>query len=92
MIFPRIRPLALGCGLLLAAAAPAAADQPANPTPPAEEPAKQPAPESTEAPAEDAGNTADARICRYVRLDMSSRRKTKVCRTTEEWRELGNPR
>jgi hypothetical protein len=33
-----------------------------------------------------------ARICRYVRLDMSSRRKTKVCRTTEQWRELNNPR
>jgi hypothetical protein len=34
----------------------------------------------------------DERICRHIRLDMSSRRKTKICRTTEEWRELGNPR
>lgn len=34
----------------------------------------------------------DERICRYVRLDMSSRRKTKVCRTVEQWRELNNIR
>ncbi len=36
--------------------------------------------------------TEDKRICRSVKLDTSSRRKTKVCRTIEEWRELNNPR
>jgi hypothetical protein len=52
--------------------------------------------EEQQAPAEKAEAEDDAaepaRICRYVRLDMASRRKTKVCRTTEEWRELNNPR
>ena len=33
----------------------------------------------------------DERICKYVRTDQSSRRKTKICRTTEQWRELNNP-
>ena len=32
------------------------------------------------------------RICRYIKLDTASRRKTKICRTTDEWRDLGNPR
>lgn len=39
-----------------------------------------------------AESAQDKRICRYVTLDASSRRKTKVCRTVEEWRELNNPR
>ena len=34
----------------------------------------------------------DKRICRYVRLDMSSRRKERVCRTASEWREINQPR
>ncbi|MFM7404911.1 MAG: hypothetical protein ACKO1N_12680 [Erythrobacter sp.] len=33
----------------------------------------------------------EARICRSVRADPSSRRKTKVCRTLEEWRKLNVP-
>ena len=36
--------------------------------------------------------TEEKRICRYVKLDTATRRKTKVCRTVEEWRELNNPR
>lgn len=31
-------------------------------------------------------------ICRSIRLDMSSRRKTRVCRTEEEWRQLNQRR
>ena len=31
-------------------------------------------------------------ICRSIRLDMSSRRKTRVCRTAEGWRELNQRR
>ncbi|MEL7197017.1 MAG: hypothetical protein AAGL10_01775 [Pseudomonadota bacterium] len=34
----------------------------------------------------------DEVTCRYVRLDTSSRRKSKVCRTKEGWLELNNPR
>lgn len=44
----------------------------------------------TEATPSDAD--ADKRVCRYVKLDASSRRKTKVCRTVEEWRDLNNIR
>lgn len=32
------------------------------------------------------------RVCRYIRADASSRRKSKVCMTTEEWREFNNRR
>lgn len=44
--------------------------------------------ETAEAPAE----AEPERICRYIKLDTASRRKTKICRTTDEWRDLGNPR
>ncbi len=59
--------------------------QPAEPTPPREEAAP-------DTPPAEQAEGEDKRICRYVKLDMSSRRKTKVCRTVEEWRELNNPR
>ncbi len=44
-------------------------------------------------PAESADNAepkpkAEKRICRHIRTDLSSRRKTKVCRTNAEWREI----
>ena len=94
MILTRTRSLALACGLLLAAATASAAgqDNPAATTPPAsEETTQQPAPDSAESKtAEEAAEPE--RICRYVKLDASSRRKTKVCRTVEEWRELNNIR
>ncbi len=32
------------------------------------------------------------RICRRVKLDMSSRRATKVCKTADEWREFNQRR
>ncbi len=94
MILSRFRSPALACGLLLAAATASAArqDAPAPATPaPSEDTAQQPAPDSAET--RTAEETAEPeRICRHVRLDMSSRRKTKVCRTVEEWRELNNIR
>ena len=34
----------------------------------------------------------EALICRSIRLDMSSRRKTRVCRTEEGWRQLNQQR
>jgi hypothetical protein len=98
MILSRACSLAFGCGLLLAASIAGAAGQetPAAAAPaPAGETAQQPAPgaaanaASAEATSE---ATGDKRICRYVKLDPSSRRKTKVCRTVEEWRELNNIR
>ena len=88
MILSRSRSLALGCALLLGTAGAAAQDAPATSTPPASEAS---ATGTTDTAATDEA-AEDKRICRYVKLDMSSRRKTKVCRTTEEWRELNNIR
>ncbi|MEQ8412048.1 MAG: hypothetical protein RIC51_11110 [Erythrobacter sp.] len=34
----------------------------------------------------------DKRICRRIRADMSSRRKTRVCLTAEQWREMNRRR
>lgn len=94
MLFPLRCCVALGCAVLIGPFA-AAAAAPETPTPrtapEGEEAAQQPSPETANAP-DAAANADDARICRHVRLDASSRRKTKVCRTTEEWRELNNPR
>lgn len=53
------------------------------------------APEPEAMPAErSAPNEAEEEelICRSIRLDMSSRRKTRVCRTEEGWRELNQRR
>lgn len=94
MIPSRPRSFALGCALLLGASIASAAgqDAPAATTPASpEKTAQQPAPQTGE-PATTAEATEDKRICRYVKLDASSRRKTKVCRTVEEWRELNNIR
>jgi hypothetical protein len=81
---------------LLASAAFGAQSAPAEQpdTAPAEQGSdKGDAKETAEAPAETGDTKAeDGRICRYIKLDMSSRRKSKICRTTEEWRDLGNPR
>ena len=86
MITLRSALLAVAGTALLAPLAAAAnpQTQPAE-TPPAREEA-QPAQDTEEAA------DADKRICRYVKLETASRRKTKVCRTLEEWRELNNPR
>ena len=78
--------LALACGLSAAPLA-ALAD-------PATQPAETPAPREDAQAEPDTGSEAeqDKRVCRYVKLETASRRKTKVCRTVEEWRELNNPR
>nr|WP_298927632.1 hypothetical protein [uncultured Erythrobacter sp.] len=34
----------------------------------------------------------EKRICRRVKLDMSSRRATKVCKTKDEWRDFNQRR
>lgn len=34
----------------------------------------------------------EERICRRVKLDMTSRRATKVCKTADEWREFNQRR
>jgi hypothetical protein len=90
MISMRPRSLALACCLLFAPLAVAAAnpEKPASETTPATEDTEA---ESAETPSAEVA-TEEKRICRYVKLDASSRRKTKVCRTTEEWRELNNIR
>ena len=39
-----------------------------------------------EAPkAEQEKKAKDEKICRYIRMDMSSRRKEKICRTRQGW-------
>ena len=61
------------------------------PTPPAsqEQSAVAPANEE-EAEQPKAKEKAEKRICRRIRLDASSRRATRVCRTKEEWRQYNN--
>jgi hypothetical protein len=94
MILSRLRSPALVCALFLtapfaAAASAAPGDDPAKPadTEQPEKPAEQETANGAPAEAE-----ADKVTCRYVKLDTASRRKTKVCRTVEGWRELNNPR
>ena len=41
---------------------------------------------------EKAEEKKDERICRYIRTDISSRRKTKVCMTADQWRENNQAR
>ena len=60
---------------------------------PDEKPAETEASETAEASekSEKAGKK-DERICRYIRADASSRRKTKVCLTAKQWREANQGR
>lgn len=87
MIMLRRLPLLLAAGLL-PISLPAAASQAAEPPAATKE---APAEDAADKPAGDAA-AEDKRVCRFVKLDASSRRKTKVCRTTEEWRDLNNIR
>jgi hypothetical protein len=63
-----------------------AAQTPADDASPASAPA---APAAAPAPAQ---AEEDKRICRYIKPETASRRKVKVCRTVEEWREFTNIR
>jgi hypothetical protein len=87
MIMLRRLPLLLAAGLL-PISLPAAGSQSAEPQASSKE---TPAGDATDKPEGDAA-AEDKRVCRFVKLDASSRRKTKVCRTAEEWRELNNIR
>lgn len=40
------------------------------------------------AEAQQPAEAKDEKICRYIRMDMSSRRKEKVCLTKEGWTEF----
>lgn len=51
---------------------------------PATTPPEQPADKPADAAKEE---KAEKVICRYIRKDMSSRRKDKVCLTAEQWKE-----
>ncbi|WP_299192425.1 hypothetical protein [uncultured Erythrobacter sp.] len=50
-----------------------------------------PAPAPIEIPAIEAPEEEE-RICRRIRVDMSSRRATRVCMTRDEWREFNQRR
>ena len=85
--------LALGTAALVASPL-AAAFQPESEQEAAGTTASE-APTNAEAPAADASAPAakeEKRICRRVKLDMSSRRATKVCKTSDEWREFNQQR
>lgn len=53
-------------------------------SPQQEDAAKQP---DTDAPAQTEERVEDAKICRYIREGMNSRRKKKVCLTKEQWQD-----
>jgi hypothetical protein len=57
-----------------------------------EAPVAAPAPATDEQPEADAKPEEETVTCRSIRLDMSSRRKTRVCRTPEGWRQLNQQR
>ncbi len=81
--------LACAGGLLLVPVA--AAAQPAQQTEPPVPTAEAPADQSGDDTADDTASGDEKRVCRSVRADPSSRRKTRVCRTAEEWRRLNVP-
>lgn len=64
---------------------------------PQTQPAETPPAEDTAEPRPDSETSRDTtaeeskRICKSVRADAASRRKTRVCRTAEEWRQLNVP-
>lgn len=82
-----------GCVLLVPfAAAAQSEDQTETPPPATQSPAPQPQGEKAEEEAaEEEAAEETKRICRSVRADPSSRRKTRMCRTLEEWREMNVP-
>lgn len=91
-----LRTIALGAALLIAPLAPAAAGLATTPTTPIpattpEPEAKPAAPAATPDAAAPEAAAEEKRICKSVRADPSSRRKTRVCRTADEWRELNIP-
>lgn len=53
-------------------------------SPQQEDAAKQP---DTDASAQTEERAEDAKICRYIREGMNSRRKKKVCLTKEQWQD-----
>jgi hypothetical protein len=86
-----LRRFLLACAgslLLLPFAAAAQSDGQASETPPA---AETPAPKPDDETAKEDTAEENKRVCKSVRADPSSRRKTRVCRTIEEWRELNVP-
>ncbi len=87
-----LRTIALGTALMIAPLALAAADHetpaPAIVAVPEAKPVEKAATPDAAAPEAAA---EDKRICKSVRADPSSRRKTRVCRTMAEWRELNVP-
>ncbi|MFO6429688.1 hypothetical protein ACLBKT_06280 [Erythrobacter sp. W302b] len=89
MIPPRRLLLACAGGLLLLPfAAAAQSDEQARETPTATE---TPAPKPEDETAKKDTAEDNKRVCKSVRADASSRRKTRVCRTMEEWRGLNVP-
>ena len=86
-----VRRFLLACagGLLLSPfAAAAQSEGQTGETPPV---AQTPAPKPDGETAKEDTAEEDKVVCKSVRADPSSRRKTRVCRTMEEWRDLNIP-
>jgi hypothetical protein len=77
-----------GSLLLLPFAAAAQSDGQPGETPPT---AEAPAPKPEDETAKEDVAEEDKVVCKSVRADPSSRRKTRICRTMEEWRDLNIP-
>ncbi len=69
-----------------------APEQPVQPAQPAETPVDAPAAPAPEAPTVEEEPQEERVICRSIRLDASSRRKSRVCLTEEGWRDLNQRR
>ncbi len=69
-----------------------AGERPVQPAQSADTAPEVPAAPAQEAPAVEEEAEEERVICRSIRLDASSRRKTRVCRTAEGWRELNQRR
>ena len=86
-----VRRFLLACAgslLLLPFAAAAQSEGTTSETPPAVE---TPTPKPDSETAKDSTAEVDKVVCRSVRADPASRRKTRVCRTMEQWRGLNIP-
>jgi len=90
----RLLALAAVCALapLSSAAVAAPTQQQQAGTDAAPAPSDDATPAAASAPAAPAQADEDKLICRYVKPETASRRKVKVCRTVDEWRELNNIR
>lgn len=91
-MIPVRRALLAFAGSLLILPFAASAAQSADQASDAPSAAETPVPKPDSDAAKEVTAEETKRVCKSIRADPSSRRKTKVCRTVEEWRNLNNIR